>query len=80
MPTSQRCCCSVASWSVTSTPAMVMRPPSCGSRRFSARSSVDLPEPEAPMITVTSPWQNWVDTPFSTWCAPNDLVTRSQTM
>jgi hypothetical protein len=33
---------------------------SCGSSRLMARSSVLLPEPEAPMITVTSPvWKWW---------------------
>ncbi len=80
MPTSQRCFCSVASLSVTSTPSMVMRPPSCGSSRLMARSSVDLPEPEAPMITVTSPVQNCVETPLSTWWLPKDLVTFSATM
>ncbi len=58
----------------TSTPSMVMRPLSCGSSRLIARSSVLLPEPEAPMITVTSPVWNTVDTPLSTWCVPKRLA------
>ena len=80
MPTSQRWRCSVARSSHTSTPSIVMRPLSWGSSRLIARSSVLLPEPEAPMMTVTSPVWNTVDTSLSTWCVPNDLHTRSATM
>ncbi len=80
MPTSLRCCCRARWSSVTSTPPMAMRPLSCGSSRLMARSSVDLPEPEAPMITVTSPVLNTVETSLSTWCVPNALQTFSATM
>jgi hypothetical protein len=34
---------------------MRMLPLSCGSSRLMARSRVLLPEPEAPMMTLTSP-------------------------
>ena len=80
MPTSLRWRCKVFGSSVTATPSMVMVPLSCGSSRLMARSSVLLPEPEAPMMTVTSPVLKCVDTSRSTWCAPNDLQTRSATM
>ncbi|MNR40969.1 hypothetical protein D3C85_1593040 [compost metagenome] len=80
MPTSMRWRCSVASSGPTGTPPMVMLPLSCGSSRLMARSSVDLPEPEAPMITLTSPVQNWVETSHSTGCGPKDLQTRSTTI
>jgi len=57
-----------------------MVPLSCGSSRLMARSSVLLPEPEAPMITVTSPVLNTVETSRSTWWLPKDLQTRFTTM
>jgi len=80
MPTSLRCFCSVCCSSVTGSPPMVMVPLSCGSSRLMARSSVLLPEPEAPMITVTSPVLNTVETSRSTWWLPKDLQTRFTTM
>ena len=39
------------------------------------RSSVDLPEPEGPMMQITSPFCTSIDTPFSTSTSPNDLCT-----
>ena len=42
------------------------------------RSSVDLPEPEGPMMQMTSPFGTSNDTPFSTSTSPNDLCTSSQ--
>ncbi len=55
MPTSARSASSAFWSSPTSMPSTTMRPLSCFSRRFSVRSKVLLPEPDAPMITATSP-------------------------
>jgi hypothetical protein len=62
---------------VTSCPHRVIRPESIGSSRFTHRSSVDLPDPDAPIRQTTS----WVATvrsmPLSTSLAPNDLCSPS---
>ena len=55
MPTSLRSASSRFRSSQTSMPSTTMRPLSCFSRRFSVRSKVLLPEPDAPTMTVTSP-------------------------
>src|SRR5262249_58612018 len=58
---------------VTALPHSQMVPASTGSSRLAQRSSVDLPEPEAPIRHTTS----WVatdrSTPLSTSFGPNDL-------
>src|SRR5919108_2621151 len=54
-----------------------MRPASSGSSRFTHRSSVDLPEPEAPIRQTTSWFSSSRSIPRSTSFAPNDLRTPS---
>ena len=39
------------------------------------RISVDLPEPEGPMMQITSPFMTSKETPFSTSRSPKDLRT-----
>ena len=62
---------------VTSWPHRVIRPELIGSSRFTQRSSVDLPDPDAPIRQTTS----WVATdrsmPLRTSLAPNDLCSPS---
>ncbi len=52
-----------------------MRPSSSGSSRFTQRSSVDLPEPEAPIMQTTSCSATARSIPRSTSFRPNDLWT-----
>ena len=42
--------------SARSTPSKMICPAVGSSSRFSDRSSVDLPEPEGPIMATTSPW------------------------
>src|SRR5688500_11379806 len=42
------------------------------------RRSVDLPEPEGPMMQTTSPLRTSIETPLSTTVAPNALQTSLQ--
>ena len=63
--------------SVNSTPSTMMRPASCRSSRFIVLSSVDLPEPEGPMMTTTSPSAMETSTSFSAVKFPNRLTTFS---
>ena len=39
------------------------------------RISVDLPEPDGPMMQITSPFMTSSETPFSTSRSPKDLCT-----
>ena len=43
------------------------------------RSSVDLPEPDGPMMQTTPPFATLNDTPFSTSTSPNDWCTSCRT-
>ena len=49
----------VALAAVTSRPSISMRPAVGSIRRMSVRTSVDLPEPDRPITTKTSPGQTW---------------------
>ena len=53
--------------SVMSSPKNAIRPRSTSSSRFTQRSSVDLPEPEAPIRQITSWGATAKSIPFSTW-------------
>jgi hypothetical protein len=56
MPISDRCAASSFSFNpLTCSPSRKTPPPSTGSSRARQRSRVDLPEPDGPMITFTSP-------------------------
>src|SRR5258707_14766007 len=51
----------------TAMPATSMWPCSNGSRPLTHLISVDLPEPEGPHTTTTSPLSTWVVQSFSAW-------------
>ena len=55
MPTFSRTRLMSVFLSVMSTPPMTISPPSASSSRFRQRRRVDLPLPEGPMMTTTSP-------------------------
>ena len=56
-----------------------MLPLLIGSSRLMQRSSVDLPEPDAPIRQITSCSSTDRSMPFSTSSLPNDLCTSLQT-
>ena len=58
---------------VISSPCSTIRPASIGSSRLMHRSSVDLPEPDAPMRQTTSCWASSRSIPRRTSSLPNDL-------
>ena len=58
---------------VISSPSTTMRPSSIGSSRLTQRSSVDFPEPEAPIRQTTSCSSTSRSIPRSTSALPNDL-------
>ena len=58
-------------------PSNVIEPASTFSSRLMQRSSVDLPEPEAPIRQTTSCAAMSRLTLVSTWFSPNDLETFS---
>ena len=62
---------------VISSPSTTIRPASIGSIRLTQRSSVDLPEPDAPIRQTTSCSATARSIPRSTSTAPNDLRTPS---
>ena len=55
MPTFWRSSTSPRSSASTDFPATLTLPPWMGSSAFRQRRKVDLPQPEGPMITMTSP-------------------------
>ena len=61
--------------SLTSCPSTVIEPESIGFSALTQRMSVDLPEPEGPMMQITSPFITSKEMPFSTSRSPNDLCT-----
>ena len=79
MPTSARSFASPAPSSGSFWPSMVIVPESMVSSRLIARQSVDLPEPEGPMTTTTSPRLTTVLMSFRTWRSPKCLSTWSMT-
>jgi len=77
MPTSARNRASACPSSASGTPSMVMVPELTVSSRLMHRHSVDLPEPDAPMTTTTSPAATSRLTLSSAWSSPNCLRTFS---
>src|SRR5260221_1351171 len=61
--------------SPTETPSTVISPFWKGSRPFTVLMSVDLPLPEGPQTTTTSPLETSVVQSVSTWKAPYHLLT-----
>ncbi len=70
IPMSRRISLTSASGAVTGTPSRRISPPSTSVSRFTQRSSVDLPLPEGPTITVVSPASIPKLTPSSTRSSP----------
>ncbi len=79
MPTSARSLASALPSSGSGTPSMVIVPSWIGSRRLMARHRVDLPEPDGPMTTTTSPRSTDRSMSLRTCSAPNHLLTWSST-
>ena len=52
------------------TPSIRISPESMVSSRLTVRHRVDLPEPEGPMITTTSPFPTDREMSFNTWRSP----------
>ncbi len=52
-----------------------MLPLSIGTSALMQRSSVDLPEPDGPMMQTTPPLGTSIDMPLSTSTSPKDLCT-----
>jgi hypothetical protein len=75
IPTSARSCASALPSSGSLWPSSSMTPSSIVSRRLIARQSVDLPEPEGPMTTTTSPRATERSMSWSTWRSPKCLLT-----
>src|SRR5262249_18567073 len=61
--------------SFTEMPATVMEPSWKGSSPLTHLMRVDLPEPDGPHTTTTSPLSTWVEQCLSTWKLPYHLLT-----
>ncbi|MDT4862441.1 hypothetical protein FQZ97_970980 [compost metagenome] len=61
---------SLALTNLSSSPATMMRPSWGRSSRFMQRRKVDLPDPEEPMMLITSPALAVTETPLSTSWLP----------
>ena len=61
--------------SPTETPSTVMAPCENGSSPLTHLISVDLPEPDGPQTTTTSPLAISVEQRFKTWKGPYHLLT-----
>src|SRR5829696_4479785 len=75
MPTSDRSCASLRPSSGSTSPSIAMVPESMGSRRLMVRHNVDLPEPDGPNTTITSPRSTSRLMSLSTCRAPKCLST-----
>ena len=75
IPTSARSWASSLPSSGSSLPSMVIVPDSIVSRRLMARHRVDLPEPDGPMTTTTSPAPTVRSMSWRTWRSPKCLLT-----
>ena len=61
--------------SCTSNPSTVIEPAWMSFSALMQRMSVDFPDPEGPMMQITSPFMTSRLTPFSTSSSPKDLCT-----
>src|SRR5262249_55474325 len=66
--------------SVTAVPSTTMRPFCTGSSAFTVLMSVDLPEPDGPHTTTTSPLRMLVVQSVRTWKVPYHLETFSMSI
>ncbi len=80
MPTSLRRRASGRPSAGSGVPSNVIVPESIGSSRLIARHSVDLPEPDGPITTTTSPRATDRSTSCNTCSGPNHLFTFSRTI
>ncbi len=79
IPTSARSRASSRPSTGSGRPSNVISPESIGSSRLIVRHSVDLPDPDGPMITTTSPRPTVVSTSRSTCSGPKCLFTPRMT-
>ena len=70
MPTSARRCARPLPSAGSSLPSMLMLPLVIVSRRLIVRQSVDLPEPDGPITTTTSPELTVRSMSVSAWKSP----------
>src|SRR5690348_4926693 len=75
MPMRARSFGSLVAGSPTEMPSTTMRPCSNGSSPLTHLISVDLPEPDGPHTTTTSPLATLVEQSVSTWKVPYHLLT-----
>ena len=75
MPMRARSFGSLVLGSPTETPSTVIVPSWNGSSPLTHLTSVDLPEPEGPQTTTTSPLPTAVEQRLSTWDVPYHLLT-----
>src|SRR5258705_7501312 len=75
MPTSDRSCASLRPSSGSTTPSIAIVPESMGSSRLMVRHKVDLPDPDGPSTTITSPRSTSRSMSLSTCRAPKCLFT-----
>ena len=75
MPTFLRNSSLLSFGSLTSCPSTVIEPESIGFSALMQRMRVDLPEPDGPMMQITSPFITSNDTPLRTSRSPKDLCT-----
>src|SRR5689334_14529583 len=75
MPTLRRSASLSSFGSFTSWPSTRIEPRSIGTSAFTQRSSVDLPDPDGPMMQTTSRFITSIVMPLSTSTLPNVLCT-----
>ena len=75
MPTRLRSPGRLVAGSCSGTPSTVISPCWKGSRPLTVLISVDLPEPEGPQTTTTSPLAMLTEQLLSTWTGPYHLET-----
>ena len=75
MPTVERSLGRLVLGSCTGVPFTQISPFWMGSSALMVLISVDLPEPEGPHTTTTSPFLMWVEQSLSTWKLPYHLET-----
>src|ERR1041385_6633218 len=75
MPTLRRSASLSSFGSFTSCPSTVIDPLSIGTSALTQRSSVDLPEPDGPMMQITCRFITSIVMPLSTSLPPNVLCT-----
>ena len=73
MPIFSRCLNTSVDLSAILVPSKYTSPFVGVSKRFIVRRKVDLPEPDGPIITTTSPFLIWISRPFRTSFLSNDL-------